>query len=77
MGAGVPVTLKRSDGMIHGFFVMGGVIEQRREAIALGAAGVASALFGCHGAGALKWTASGSHARPAASIAVISPDSSI
>jgi acetyl esterase len=42
--AGVPVTLKRFDGMIHSFFVMGGVIEQGREAIALGAAGVASAL---------------------------------
>lgn len=42
--AGVPVTLKRFDGMIHGFFVMGGVIEQGGEAIALGAAGVASAL---------------------------------
>ncbi len=31
--AGVPVTLKRYDGMIHGFFSMGDLLTQAREAI--------------------------------------------
>ena len=32
--AGVPVTLKRYDGMIHGFFSMGDLLTQAKEAIA-------------------------------------------
>ncbi len=42
--AGVPTTVKRFDGMIHGFCVMGGFIEAGREVLALCGAGVASAL---------------------------------
>lgn len=42
--AGVPATVKRFDGMIHGFFSMGGFIEGGREAIALMSAAVATEL---------------------------------
>ncbi|MGH7896570.1 MAG: alpha/beta hydrolase [Candidatus Binatia bacterium] len=36
--AGVPVTLKRYDGIIHGFFTMCGVFDQAREAVSAAAA---------------------------------------
>jgi len=42
--AGVPAFVQRYDGMIHGFFHMGGFIEAGREAIALASASVARAL---------------------------------
>jgi acetyl esterase len=32
--AGVPVTVTRYDGMIHGFFTMGGVLDQGKHAVA-------------------------------------------
>jgi acetyl esterase len=43
--AGVPATVKRFDGMIHGFFHMSGFIEAGREAIDLSADVIAQALF--------------------------------
>ena len=42
--AGVPVTLKRWDGMIHGFFGMTGIIDQSGPAIAEVAAAVRAAV---------------------------------
>ena len=42
--AGVSATVKRFDGMIHGFFVMAGFVDQGGEAVALAAASVASAF---------------------------------
>jgi acetyl esterase len=36
--AGVPVKLKRYDGLIHGFFSMTGVFEQAKQAVADAAA---------------------------------------
>ncbi len=42
--AGVPVTLSRYDGMIHGFFGMGGVLEQGRKVIAESVAALKAAF---------------------------------
>jgi acetyl esterase len=42
--AGVPVMLKRYDGMIHGFFSLGTVLEQGKQAIADAAAAVRAAF---------------------------------
>jgi acetyl esterase len=42
--AGVPVTLSRYDGMIHGFFSMGMMLDRGREAMAEAAAALRSAL---------------------------------
>jgi acetyl esterase len=42
--AGVPVTLKRYEGMIHGFFSLGAVFAQGQQAIADAAAGLRAAL---------------------------------
>jgi acetyl esterase len=42
--AGVPVTVTRYDGMIHGFFTMGLVLRQGREAISQAAGALRTAL---------------------------------
>ena len=42
--AGVPVALKRSDGMIHGFWQMGGVLDQGKKVLADRAAALRSPL---------------------------------
>ncbi len=42
--AGVPVTLTRYDGMIHGFFGMGPLLDQGKRAVAEAAAGLRTAL---------------------------------
>jgi acetyl esterase len=42
--AGVPVTLKRYEGMIHGFFSLGAVFTQGQQAIADAAAGLQAAF---------------------------------
>jgi len=42
--AGVPVTLTRYDGMIHGFFSLGAVLDQGKNAIAEAAAGLRTAF---------------------------------
>lgn len=42
--AGVPVQLKRYDGMIHGFFGMSGLLDRAREAIQDAAAGLQTAF---------------------------------
>ena len=42
--AGVPVTLKRYNGMIHGFFSLGAVFDQGKQAMAEAAAGLRAAL---------------------------------
>ena len=42
--AGVPVTLKRYDGMIHGFFCLGTVLEQGKQAIEDAAAALRTAF---------------------------------
>ena len=42
--AGVPVTLSRYDGMIHGFFSLGAVLDQGKNAIAEAAAGLRTAF---------------------------------
>jgi acetyl esterase len=42
--AGVPVTLRRYGGMIHGFFSLGAVFTQGQQAIADAAAGLRAAL---------------------------------
>lgn len=42
--AGVPVTLTRYNGMIHGFFSLGHVLDQGKQAIAEAAAGLRAAL---------------------------------
>jgi acetyl esterase len=42
--AGVPVTLSRYDGMIHGFFSLGAVFDQGQHAIAEAAAGLRAAF---------------------------------
>ena len=38
--AGVPVTVKRYAGMIHGFFSLGAVLDQGKQAVADAAAGL-------------------------------------
>ncbi len=43
-GSGVPVTLKRYDGMIHGFFQLGGMLSQGRRAVDDVAAALRAAL---------------------------------
>ncbi|HLK48372.1 MAG TPA: alpha/beta hydrolase [Bryobacteraceae bacterium] len=48
--AGVPVTLKRYDGAIHVFFVMGAVIDAGREALADAAAALRRAFAASAGA---------------------------
>jgi acetyl esterase len=45
--AGVPVTLKRYEGMIHGFFSLGMVFTQGQQAMADAAAGLRGALARC------------------------------
>ena len=42
--AGVPVTLTRYDGMIHGFFGMGALLDQGKQAVAEAAAALRTAL---------------------------------
>ena len=42
--AGVPVTLKRYNGMIHGFFSLGAVFDQGKQAMAEAAAGLRAAF---------------------------------
>src|SRR5262249_47816893 len=42
--ADVPVTLTRYDGMIHGFFTMGPLLAQGRDAVAEAAAALRAAL---------------------------------
>jgi len=42
--AGVPVTLHRYDGMIHGFFAMGSVLDQGKLSVAEAAAALRAAL---------------------------------
>ncbi len=42
--AGVPVTLTRYDGMIHGFFSLGAVLDQGQKAISEAAAGLRAAF---------------------------------
>jgi acetyl esterase len=42
--AGVPVTLSRYDGMIHGFFSLGAVLDQGKNAISEAAAGLRAAF---------------------------------
>jgi acetyl esterase len=42
--AGVPVTLKRYDGMIHGFFSLGKVFAQGKQAIQESANGLRAAF---------------------------------
>ncbi len=42
--AGVPTTLKRYDGMIHGFFGLGGVFDQGRQAVKDAAASLQNAF---------------------------------
>ncbi len=42
--AGVPVTLKRYDGMVHGFFRLGHIMDQGRAAVADAAAALRAAL---------------------------------
>jgi acetyl esterase len=42
--AGVPVTLTRYDGMIHGFFRMPGVIDRANDALAEAAAALRNAF---------------------------------
>jgi acetyl esterase/lipase len=42
--AGVPVTLKRYNGMIHGFFSLGAVFDQGKQAMAQAAAGLRAAF---------------------------------
>ncbi len=42
--AGVPVTLTRYDGMIHGFFSLGVVLDQGKQAILEAAAGLRAAF---------------------------------
>jgi acetyl esterase len=42
--AGVPTTVKRYDGMIHGFFGMGAVLDQARVAMEEVAAGLQAAF---------------------------------
>jgi acetyl esterase len=48
--AGVPVTYTCYDGMIHGFFMMGGIMEAANQAVREAAAALAQA-FGCAGRG--------------------------
>jgi acetyl esterase len=43
--AGVPVRLKRYDGMIHPFFSLGGVVDEGRQAVADAAEAVKKALW--------------------------------
>jgi acetyl esterase len=42
--AGVPVQLTRYDGMIHGFFMMGGILDQGRRALEQAAAALRTAF---------------------------------
>jgi acetyl esterase len=42
--SGVPVTLSRYDGMIHGFFSLGVVLDQGKNAISEAAAGLRAAF---------------------------------
>ena len=42
--AGVPVTLKRYTGMIHGFFSLGAVLDQGKQAVADAAAALRTAF---------------------------------
>jgi len=42
--AGVPVTLTRYDGMIHGFFAMGTLLDRSKQAVAEAAAALRAAL---------------------------------
>jgi acetyl esterase len=42
--AGVPVTLHRYDGMIHGLFAMGSLLDQGKQSVAEAAAALRAAL---------------------------------
>ncbi len=42
--AGVPVTLHRYDGMIHGFFAMGPLLDQGKQSVAEAVAALRAAL---------------------------------
>jgi acetyl esterase len=44
--AGVPVIIKRYEGMIHGFFSLGHMMTQGKQAVADAAAGLRAAFAG-------------------------------